>query len=37
MGIKHKILSEKKKKTEKPNKMVRMVMPIIVHPLIAWN
>jgi len=37
MAIKHKILSERKKKIEKSNTMVRMVMPKIIHPLIAWN
>jgi hypothetical protein len=37
MAIKNKILSERKKKTEKSNTMVKMVMPKVVHTLIAWN
>jgi hypothetical protein len=37
MTIKHKILSERNKKIEKSNTMVRMVMPKVVHTLITWN
>jgi predicted transcriptional regulator len=37
MAIKHKILSERKKKIEKSNTVVKMVMPKGVYTLITWN